>query len=84
MFSLVKCPLSPLPKTLIKSEKQFNRVLTTISPFSFVSRIKRTPESVVISRGTGMVFNSFIGKRNAATFAIRCRVGTRLRTLSYQ
>ena len=49
-------------------------MLTTISPVSLVVSVERTPELVVISFGTGIVFYSFVSERYTAALARRCLV----------
>ena len=51
-------------------------MLTTISPISLVLSVQRTPQLVVISVGTGIIFNSFVGERYTAALASRCLFST--------
>ena len=47
-------------------------MLTAISPLSLVDSVQRTPQLVVISCGTGMVFYSFVSERYTAALASGC------------
>ena len=63
---LIKCFINP----------KIIPVFTTISPVSFVHSVQRTPQLVVISFGTGLVWYSFVSERYTAALASCCLDGT--------